>query len=131
MCGPNSAIGLADAERELWPQLRERLRVPGHLMGLMRGVLAGAVEVAAVIAVTPEGVVRPLALLATPGLTEEIHLADGNGDGVRQAWIGDDKIDVLVGPAAGRDRAQPLAVLVTPWIVEHLALYAWRLWSQR
>jgi hypothetical protein len=66
MCGSHSAIGLTDAERELWPQLRERLREPRHLMGLMRGVLADAVEVAAVIAVSPQGRVRPLALVVTP-----------------------------------------------------------------
>jgi hypothetical protein len=41
MCGASSAVGLADAERALWPLLRDRLRTPGQLMGLMRAVLGG------------------------------------------------------------------------------------------
>jgi hypothetical protein len=52
-------------------------------------------------------------------------------DRLRKAWIGDDEFDVLVGTDPGRAGTQPLVVLVTPWIVEHLALYARRLWSQR
>src|SRR5262247_261351 len=108
MCGAFSAIGLADTERELWPLVRECLREPGQLMGLMRAVLSEAVEVAVVVAVEPGGAVRPVALLATPGIADEIQLGEGDGDGVR-----------------------PLAVLVTPWILEHLALYARNLWSRR
>ena len=136
MCGANSAIGLAEAERELWSRVRERLREPGRLMGLMRAVLDGAIEVAVAVAITPDGVVRPLALLATPGIAAEIQLADTDRNGLRTARIGDEEFDVLVG--AGPDRAdpdragvEPLAVLVTPWITEHLALYTRRLWSRR
>jgi hypothetical protein len=131
MCGANSAIGTAGAEREMWSQVRERLREPGYLMGLMRAVLDGAIEVAVAVAVTPDGAVWPLAPLATPGIVEEIQLGAAEGDGLRKAWIGDDEFDVLVGTDPGRAGTQPLAVLVTPWIVEHLALYARRLWSQR
>src|SRR5262245_28773493 len=131
MCGPHSAIGLAEAERELWPQVRERLREPGSLMGLMRGVLGGAVEVAAVVATTPDGVVRPVALLATPALTEEIRLSEAGGVGVRPARIGEDEIDVLVASPSGQDRPEPLAILVTPWMVQNLALYARNLWSRQ
>ena len=131
MCGANSAIGLAEAERELWSRVRERLREPGHLMGLMRAVLDGAIEVAVAVAIRPDGAVRPVALLATPGIAEEIQLADTDRNGLRKARIGDDEFDVLVGADPGRSAAQPLAVLVTPWISEHLALYARRLWSRR
>jgi hypothetical protein len=100
-------------------------------MGLMRGVLAGAVEVAAVVATTPDGAVRPIALLATPALTEEVQLNETGGEGIRPARIGDDDIDVLVASMPGQDQAQLVAILVTPWIVEHLALYARNLWSRR
>ena len=41
MCGAYSAFGLDEAERLLWPHLRERLRQPGRSMGVMRGVLGG------------------------------------------------------------------------------------------
>ena len=136
-----SAIGLAEQERRWWPFLRERLRVPGHLMAMMRGVLGDA-EVAAVVAVTPEGVVRPIAVLATaPPIADEIRLTDGpradgpRGDGVaraglRPAKIGDYDVEVLV--ADGPDgRAAPVAVLATPWIDQHLLLYARTLWHRR
>jgi hypothetical protein len=128
MCGSHSAIGLTEVDRKLWPQIRERLREPRHLMGLMRGVLDGAIEVAAVIAVTPDGIVRPLALVATPILAADVQLDDGSAGEIRPARIGDDKIDVLVGSAADRAAVQPLAILLTPWITEHLALYARTLW---
>lgn len=131
MCGANSAIGLAEVERELWSRVRERLREPGHLMGLMRAVLDGAIEVAVAVAITPNGAVRPLALLATPGIAEEIELGETDRDGLRRARIGDDEFDVLVGAGPDQAGVQPLAVLVTPWISEHLALYARRLWSWR
>lgn len=72
MCGPHSALGLEETERELWPELRNRLRQPGQLMALMRGVLGGDAEVAAVTAVTPAGVVRPLAIIATAVIADEI-----------------------------------------------------------
>lgn len=66
MCGPHCALGLEETERLTWPVLRERLRQPGRMMALMRGVLGGDTEIAAVTAVTPAGVVHPLAILATP-----------------------------------------------------------------
>jgi hypothetical protein len=128
MCGSVSAVGLADQEREHWPYLRERLRVPGHFMALMRGVLGDA-EVAAVVAVTPEGTVKPLAILALPEvIAEELHLdpnrpAEG---GVRPAKVGDYDAEVLVD-----DGGTPLAVLATPWIEQHLLLYARTLWHPR
>src|SRR5215217_3532572 len=65
VCGTVSAIGLTAPERQRWPELRERLREPGHCMALMRGVL-GDTEVAAVAAVTPDGTVRTLAIMASP-----------------------------------------------------------------
>lgn len=55
MCGSTSAVGLGEQERQLWPVLRERLRLPGQLMGLMRGVLGGDAEVAALVTTTPPG----------------------------------------------------------------------------
>ncbi|WP_213453474.1 hypothetical protein [Rhizomonospora bruguierae] len=132
MCGSVSAIGLEDRERELWPYLRERLRRPGHLMAIMRGVL-GDVEVAAVVAVTPQGAVTTLALLTTAEtIAQEIHLPPQDRDrpGVRRGRIGDYDVDVLVG--AGPDGVtRPLAVLATPWIEQHLLLYARTLWHRR
>jgi hypothetical protein len=74
VCGPHSAIGLDDAERAVWVEVRERLRPPGRMMALMRGVLGGDTEVAAVAAVTPAGIVEPLALVATAGIRDEIVL---------------------------------------------------------
>ena len=128
MCGPNSALGLEDAERELWPELRDRLRQPGQLMALMRGVLGGDAEVAAVTAVTPAGVVRPLAILATPVIADEIDL-DDSGDTQATGRIGDYDVDVLMTDQGGVRR--PAAVLVSPWIFENLTLYARKLWSRR
>jgi hypothetical protein len=61
MCGPNSAIGLGEVDRVYWPELRERLREPGRLMALVGGVLGGDTEVACVAAVSPQGIVQPLA----------------------------------------------------------------------
>ncbi len=130
MCGAHSSIGLDEAERALWPMLRERLRRPDRLMALMRGVLGGDAEIAAVVAVTPAGVVEPLALLATPAIAAEIRLVDdADHEGVRRGRIGDYDVDVLVDPAT--DPEQPLAVLVTPWIFHNLSLYARKLWSRR
>jgi len=141
MCGSHSALGLEEAERDLWPQVRDRLRRPRHLMGLMRGVLAEDVEVAAVVAITPQGVVRPVALLATPFLADEVELVDGgenengnrneNGNGLRPGRIGDYDVEVLLGQAGDRGGPRPLAILVNPWMFEHLALYARKLWSRR
>lgn len=137
MCGSVSAIGLEEHERHLWPYLRERLRQPGHLMALMRGVLGDA-EVAAVVAVTPQGAVRPLAILATSQvIAAEIRLTpvgqDPHGagrDGLRPAKIGDYDVEVLVdeGPDG---QPRPLAILATPWIEQNLLLYARTLWRRR
>ena len=128
MCGPNSALGLEEVERELWPELRDRLRQPGQLMALMRGVLGGDAEVAAVTAVTPAGVVRPLAILATPVIADEIDL-DDSGDTHVAGRIGDYDVDVLMTDQGGVRR--PAAVIVSPWIFENLTLYARKLWSRR
>lgn len=128
MCGPHSALGLEDTERELWPELRDRLRQPGQLMALMRGVLGGDAEVAAVTAVTPAGIVRPLALLVTPVIADEIDLDDSGGTRV-SGRIGDYDVEVLMTEQGGRRR--PAAVLVSPWIFANLTLFARKLWSRR
>jgi hypothetical protein len=128
MCGPHSALGLEETERELWPELRDRLRQPGQLMALMRGVLGGDAEVAAVTAVTPAGVVRPLAILATPVIADEIDL-DDSGDSRASGKIGDYDVDVIMTERDGVRR--PTAVLVSPWIFENLTLYARKLWTRR
>jgi len=150
VCGSVSAIGLEQRERADWPYLRELLRRPGHLMALMRGALGGT-EVAAVVAVTPQGAVTPLAILTTAEeIAEEIHLApaaesghaadghaadghaaDGHAaDGLLPARVGDYDVQVVV--RAGADgRPRPLAVLTTPWIDQHLLLFARTLWRRR
>jgi len=128
VCGPHSALGLEETERELWPELRDRLRQPGQLMALMRGVLGGDAEVAAVTAVTPSGVVRPLAILATPVIADEIDLTD-SGEDRAAGRIGDYDVDVLMTASGGVRR--PAAILVSPWIFENLTLYARKLWSRR
>ena len=132
MCGSVSAIGLQDIERETWPYLRERLRSPGRLMGLMRGVLGDA-EVAIVIGVTPEGVVTVLALVATTEvIANEISLIGPEDDqhDLWRAMIGDDEVRVLVGEGVN-GHPRPLAILTTPWIEQHLLLYARTLWRRR
>ena len=127
MCGAHSSIGLDETERALWPLLRERLRRPERLMALMRGVLGGDAEVAAVVAVTPAGVVEPLALLATPAIAAEISFREnGTGTDVRPGKVGDYDVDVLV----DRDSGHPLAVLMSPWIFHNLSLYARKLWTR-
>lgn len=133
MCGSVSAIGLEEQERELWPYLRERLREPGHLMALMRGVL-GDTEVAAVVAVAPDGAVKPVGVLTLPeAITSEITFEPGGRPderGVRPAKVGDYDVEVLVGEwPDGTPR--PLVVLSTPWIEEYLLLYARKLWHRR
>jgi hypothetical protein len=132
VCGNVSAIGLQTAERELWPVLRERLRVPGEMMALMRGVL-GDTEVGAVVSVTPEGVVTVRAILATPtAIAEEIRLLDIGTDRpwLRRAMVGEYEVRVVVGEwPDGQPR--PLAILTTPWIEQHLLLYARALWRRR
>ncbi|HZB47721.1 MAG TPA: hypothetical protein VE547_01390 [Mycobacteriales bacterium] len=119
MCGSTSAVGLAEQERALWPFLRERLRVPGQLMGLMRGVLGGDAEVAAVVTTTPGGVARPVAILATPLIAAEIELVDGDVRG-----------DVQRGRIGTGDDRRPVAIFTTDWIREHLSLYARELWHR-
>lgn len=132
MCGPHSALGLDETERELWPELRERLRQPGQMMAVMRGVLGGDAEVAAVTAVTPDGVVRPLAILATPVIADEIDLDEpenGESSSRRTGTIHDYPIEVLM--TGSGDMIRPAAVLVTPWIFENLTLFTRKLWTSR
>lgn len=132
MCGASSAVGLADAERALWPLLRDRLRTPGQLMGLMRGVLGGDAEVAAVVTTTPTGISRPIAILVTPAIAEEITLLEGSpGSDVRRALIGAEEVEVLLGDLATADGGRPVAIFVTDWIRQHLSLYARELWHRR
>lgn len=131
MCGSTSAVGLADQDRVLWPQLRERLRVPGQLMGLMRGVLGGDAEVAAIVTTTPAGVAKPVAIIATPMIAQEITLLDqGPQADVRRGRIGDDEVEVLMGRVPGED-PRPVAIFVTGWMREHLYLYSRELWHRR
>jgi hypothetical protein len=130
VCGPSSAIGLDASERVLWPMLKERLRRPGHVMGLMRGVLAEDAEVAAVVATSPEGRVQPLAILVTPMIAEELELPSGPCDGdICHGKVGDYDVDVLMG-TVGED-VRPVALMMTSWIFEHLAIYTRRLWYPR
>lgn len=126
MCGAHSALGLEDVERVAWPHLRERLRRPGTLMALMRGVLGGDAEVAVVAAVTPEGVASPLALLVSPALAAELELAPAReGTDVRTGHLGDYEVELLMQEDA------PVAVLMTPWIFENLSVYSRKLWTRR
>lgn len=67
-------MGPAEQERALWPQLRDRLRVPGRLMGLMRGVLGGDAEAVVVVTTTPAGTVGPVAMLMTGWIREHLYL---------------------------------------------------------
>jgi hypothetical protein len=123
-------VGLAEQERALWPQLRERLRVPGQLMGLMRGVLGGDAEVAAVVTTTPAGIAKPVAIIVTPVIAAEIRLLDSSTQpDVRRGRIGDDEVEVLIGRVQGED-PRPVAVFVTGWMREHLYLYARELWHR-
>lgn len=127
MCGAYSAFGLDEAERELWPQLRDRLRQPHHLMGVMRGVLGSDAEVAVVVATSPAGVSQPLAVLVTPAIEAELTLpAEVPADGVVRALVGTYDVDALT-DAAGK----PIALLMTPWLFENLSVYARKLWTRR
>ena len=134
MCGPNSAIGLVDAERELWPLLRDRLRRPGLLMGLMRGVLGEDAEVAAIVATTPEGRSNPVALLVTPAIADELTILDEPSPNapddphLRRGKVGDYDVEVIMSEDA--DNPGPLALQVSPWMTEHLYLYARDLWHR-
>lgn len=127
MCGAYSAFGLDEAERTLWPQLRDRLRQPHHLMGVMRGVLGSDAEVAVVVATSPAGVSQPLAVLVTPAIEGELTLpADVPKEGVVRALVGPYDVDALT----DRD-GRPIALLMTPWLFENLSVYARKLWSRR
>lgn len=129
MCGPTSAIGLETEERALWLSVKDSLRTPGTMPGLMRGFLADS-EVAAVVEVDPSGKVRPVAVLVTPAIASELVLTDDSLSGPRQpAQIGDYPVEVLVGEFDGVRR--PAAVLMTQWIYEHLILYSRQLWRGR
>jgi hypothetical protein len=130
VCGTSSAIGLGEVDRADWPQLRERLRQPDHLMALIRGVLGGDEEVAAVAAVTPAGIVRPLAILVTPAIEDELDLGVPTGEDRTAGHIGDYEVEVLL-DAAGDGGRRAIAVLMTPWIFENLVLFSRKLWSRR
>lgn len=71
MCGPTSAIGLEEHERWLWRQVKDRLRRPGHLAGLMRGFVGGE-EVAVVVATRSDGQVEPVAVLVSAAVRGEL-----------------------------------------------------------
>ena len=130
MCGPTSALGLAEHERVLWPFLRERLRRPGRLMGLMRAVLGDDVEVAVVVETTPSGVARPLALLATPAIAAEVELLEHGGAGdLRPGRVGGDDVEVVLGSVHG-EPVRPVAVLVNDWLRVNLHPYARELWHR-
>lgn len=129
MCGPTSAIGLESQERALWLAVKDQLRRPGVMPGLMRGFLADS-EVAAVVEIEPTGAVRPVAVLVTLAIAEELALSDPTLSAHRQAArIGEYDVEVLVGEVDGQRR--PAAVLVTQWIYEHLILYSRQLWRPR
>ncbi len=130
MCGSNSAVGLAEQDRVLWPLLRERLRVPGQLMGLMRGVLGGDAEIAAIVTTTPAGIAKPVAIVATPVIAEEITLLDSDPRAdIRRGRIGGDDVQVVMGFLQDED-PWPVAVLITGWMREHLYLYSRELWHR-
>lgn len=66
------------------------------------------------------------ALVATAGIRAEIELLDTPPrDGLRAGRTGGYDVELV----AEDDRV--LAVLVSPWIFEHLTLYARKLWSRR
>jgi hypothetical protein len=126
VCGAHSALGLDEVERVAWPHLRDRLRQPGRLMALMRGVLGGDAEVAVVAAVTPEGIATPLAVLVSPALAAELVLDPPRaGTDVRTAHLGEYEVELLTVDDA------PVAVLMTPWLFENLSVYSRKLWSRR
>ncbi len=127
MCGAHSALGLQDVEREVWLDLRERLRVPGQMMALMRGVLGGDTEVAVAAAVTPQGLTQPVALLLGPELAALVRVSAAPSD-PRPGRLGEYDVDVLT---AGGEGDRPVALLVSPWVREHLTVYARKLWTDR
>jgi hypothetical protein len=101
-------------------------------MGLMRGVLGGDAEVAAVVTTTPTGITRPVAILVTPAIAEEITLLEGPpGSDVRRARIGAGEVEVLLDHAATSDTARPVAIFATRLDPAALSLYARELWHRR
>lgn len=96
-------------------------------MALMRGVLGGDTEIAAVAAVSPAGIVQPIAILATPAIADEITLAGRHPGGICPARIGDDEVEVVLADDDGR----PIAVMVNAWLFHNLTLYTRKLWSRR
>ncbi len=128
MCGPTSAISLEDHERTTWVEVKESLREPGQLSGLMRGFLGE--EVAVAIATSPDGVVRPLAVLVTDNIAAELVVPRPvPGPGWVKAQAGDYPVEVWVG--ASDPDAHPVALKMTDWMQEHLLLYARQLWHRR
>jgi hypothetical protein len=126
MCGPSSAIGLEQHERDAWVAVREQVRVPGQYAGLMRGFLGGE-EVAVAISTDRDGRSHELAVLVTAAIEAELTLSDPTLAGPAQpAYVGDYDVEVLVGQVGGQRR--PVAVRTTPWMRQHLLLYARQLW---
>lgn len=98
-------------------------------MALMRGVLGSDAEVAVVATVRPDGVTRPVAMLVTPAIADEITLTSTPADGDLQAGrIGEYQVEVVVAPG---DPGTPIAVMMTPWIFENLNVFSRKLWSRR
>ena len=128
MCGPNSAIGLEHHERERWEVVRDHLREPGQLAGLMRGFLADH-EVAAVVTTTAQGAVRPLAVLVSPDIEAELVLPEDPATGWVDVTLADYPVQAWLERVG--DRPRPLAVRMTPWMHEYLVLYARRLFGRR
>jgi hypothetical protein len=128
VCGPNSAIGLEHHERERWDRLRDHLREPGQLAGLMRGFLADH-EVAAVVTTTARGVVRPVAVLVSHDIEAEIILPEAPGTGWVEVQLAGYPVSAWLEQVG--DRPRPLAVRMTPWMHEYLVLYARRLFGRR
>lgn len=127
MCGAYSAFGLDEAERLLWPHLRERLRQPGRSMGVMRGVLGGDAEVAVVVATTAVGISQPLAVLVTPAIEAELTMpAEPRRLATVPAKVGPYDVEALTDETGG-----PIALLMTPWLFQNLSVYARKLWSRR
>jgi hypothetical protein len=86
-----------------------------------------------VVSVTPLGVVTVRAIMATPpAIADEIRLLPPTGGPPwpRRAMVGEYEVRVAVGEwPDGQPR--PLAILTTPWIEQHLLLYARTLWRRR
>jgi hypothetical protein len=130
MCGPSSAISLEQHERDAWVAVREQLRVPGQYAGLMRGFLGGE-EVAVAISTDRDGRSHELAVLITAAIEAELSLSDPTLTApVQPAAVGDYDVEVLVGQVGGQRQA--VAVRTTPWMRQHLLLYARQLrWPAR